>query len=418
RSWTNRVSCSQKGILMNRACFLCSGETETIRSATWSLPHLDAQPIAFGLCTTCGLALQTRSVSPEEMTRYYTESAVYTNPGRAGRPTAGKVRGVDRALSQVRDSLGRMPKSVFQVGSSDGYTLSRFQSAGCESVGGVEPSLASCQMARECYGVETIVGTVEDIELPTGVEMWVLTHVLEHLYDPLAVLKNIREAQASGAWVLVEVPLLEQPERFPPSYLTFEHLNYFAESSMVHMLTRAGYEVEQIEKNYSDDLYPVIRVLARASERKLGKGMPHWGEIDTTRLTLRKHIGREACSWAQCEARVRAALPKGAPVWLWGAGIHSSQLLSQTDLEAYFDIQGLVDSSPIRHGQSFGEYGIFDPESIDFMQSGAIVISSHAAEQEIWDALESERLAGVTVVRLYSDEESLAQEELVPQEAA
>ena len=387
---------------MERSCFLCRGSAETLRAAEWSLPHLPATQIGFGLCRDCGLALQTRCVTPQEMTRYYCESAVYTNPGRAGRPSEGKVRGVDRGLALVAGVLGRAARSVFQVGSSDGYTLSCFRDAGATTLAGVEPSVASCELARERYGIETLLGTVEEVDLPDDIELFVLTHVLEHLYDPLEVMQRVRAAQRAGEWVLVEVPLLEQVERFPPSYLTFEHLNYFDESSLVHLLTRAGYVVEQLEKSFSEDLYPIIRVLARAGERALGSGGPRPGAVETTRERLLQHIGREACSWAQVEARVRASLPEGTRAWLWGAGIHSSQMLAQTALEDYLEIQGLVDSSPIRHGQAFGRYRIHDPRAVDLRDGCALVISSHAAETEIWNALAAERAAGVPVVRLYT----------------
>ncbi|MFT4537974.1 MAG: hypothetical protein ACI841_004414 [Planctomycetota bacterium] len=403
---------------MQRSCFLCNGDGETLRSARWSLPHLEAHDIGFGLCARCGLAMQTESVTPNEMTRYYCESAVYTNPGRAGRPAQGKIRGVQRAIDMVEAGLGHAARSVFQVGSSDGYTLSRFREAGAETVQGVDPSSASCELARERYGVDTMLGVVEDIELPKGIEMFVLTHVLEHLYDPLDVMARIRAVQEAGDWVLVEVPLLEQVERFPPSYLTFEHLNYFDESSLVHLLTRAGFVAEAIEKSYSEDLYPIIRVLASASEREMGCGMPPEGAVTLTRERVLQHMARERCSWARVEARVRAELDPGTRVWLWGAGIHSSQMLAQTGLEEYLDLQGLVDSSPIRHGQSFGDYQIHDPQSVDLRDGCAIVISSHAAEHEIWKALADERTAGVRVVRLYADPEEPTTESRERQEVA
>ncbi|MFT5048766.1 MAG: hypothetical protein ACI8QZ_000153 [Chlamydiales bacterium] len=403
---------------MKRTCCLCGSACETLRQARWNLPHLDSQMVGFGLCNACGLVQQTSSVTPEDMTRYYRESAVYTNPGRAGRPSAGKVRGVRQALSMVEECVGRPASSVFQVGCSDGYTLSCFQEAGASSVGGVDPSAASCEHARASYGIETIVGTAEEIEFPRGVEMWILTHVLEHLYDPLGVMRRIRAAQEPSDWVLVEVPLFEQVHRFPPSYLTFEHLSYFGEASLLELLGRAGYVAEQVQKCFSEDLYPIIRVLARASDgasAAVGRGKH---DIPGSRAGLLAHLEHERSSWSGVEGVVKAALEPGARAWLWGAGIHSSQMLAYTELDSHLDIQGLLDSSPIRHGQKFGAYGIHNPMSTDLRDGAAIVISSHAAETEIWNALAAERAAGVQVVRLYAGADQVLAESCAALEMA
>ena len=389
---------------MERDCFLCSAEPLPLRRARWNLPLLPVQRIAYGVCPGCGMVLETESATPEDMLRYYSESAVYTNPGRGGLPTPGKVRGVERSIQLVREVVGHMPASVFQVGCSDGYTLSRFQEAGAERVDGVDPSPSSSELADSQYGLATRVGTIEDLVPPRGIELWVMTHVLEHLYDPLQVLRRARESQASGDWLLVEVPLFERPELFPPGYLTFEHLNYFSETTLMATLSEAGYEEVEVRKSYEEDLYPVITVLARASEATAGRVFPN--PFAGARLELGRYLAREESEWSQAEARVHAALQQGRRAWVWGAGIHSSQLFAATDIESWLDIQGMVDSSSQRQGQSFGPYQILSPEEVSLGAGDAVVISSRAAEHEIYDALGPARRAGVEVVCLYTDDVS------------
>lgn len=388
---------------MERACFLCGVRPEVLTRARWNLPLLPAQTMAYGVCPGCGLVMTAEGPDPETMLRYYAESAVYTNPGRSGRPAPGKVRDVARSLELVASVLGRPARSAFQVGASDGYTLSRFRDAGAARAEGVDPSPASCALARARYGIETRVGTVEDMVPPRGIELWIMTHVLEHLYDPLLALRRARAGQEAGAWLLVEVPLFERPELFPPGYLTFEHLSYFAEAPLLACLAAADYEAVEVRRRFAGELYPVITVLARAAEPGAARHGAAAGGPGETRRLLARYLEREAREWGRMQAVVHRRLPRGRRAYVWGAGIHSSQLFAATDIEAHLDIAGLLDTAESRQGGTFGPHPVLDPARVALGPDDAVVISSRAAEAEIWEALVPARARGVRVVRLYAE---------------
>ena len=68
--------------------------------------------------------------------------------------------------------------------------------------------------------------------------------------------------------ILIEVPCLIYPEKWPNGYFTFEHINYFTEESLTSCLSQQGFTLIYTSV-YADNLaYPVILVLAQKSQSK------------------------------------------------------------------------------------------------------------------------------------------------------
>lgn len=175
---------------MIRNCFLCGSEVENIYTSNWSLPGLAPTEIGFSICPDCGSVCQSPTVRFEEMMTFYNSIAVYTNPGRKELPTPSKTHDVDEQIQFITRGIGKLPTSALQIGSSDGYTLSRFKAAGVEQVLGIEPGKASVEIAKRLYDINSINTSAEDFETTESYELILMTHVLEHLYTPQAVLKN------------------------------------------------------------------------------------------------------------------------------------------------------------------------------------------------------------------------------------
>jgi hypothetical protein len=387
---------------VERPCFLCGGEVLTLDRATWSLSGLPTLQLGFGPCSDCGLVLQSPAASPDTLRTWYRDQAVYTSPGRSGAPHPHKVRSATRQLHAVEHALGRPAESVFQVGSSDGYTLSRFRDAGAAQVLGLDPSPASVALAHERYGVEARVGRVEELEELPACELLLATHVLEHLWDPMALLVRAREAGERGpAWLAVEVPLFERPDALPPGYLSFEHLTYFTEDSLTRMLARTGWEVVSLDKQYEVDLYPVVAAVARAGEARDVPVRP--GERERSRATLERLLERERGRWSRIDRRLRESITSPRRLFLWGGGVWASQLLANTDLEARGSLAGILDSCSGRWGSRLGDHRVLAPAEVELAAGDCVVISSFASESEIWNALAAERERGVHVVRLHEE---------------
>ena len=384
---------------MRRICFFCDSDTtETIVSNMWELPGLDSAEIGFSVCRQCGLVFQSPTLSSAQMMKYYREVATYINPGRRGKPSLIKKRDLDRLLFLTQAIIRKIPRTVFQVGCSDGYTLSRFSDAGALLVEGIDPSSASHKLSRELYGIDTKVGSFEKFNPKRIYELIILTHVLEHLYNPIEAMQKCFHMQESGGWILIEVPLFERLDRWLPGLLTLEHLNYFSESTLLRLLYSTGYVPHLIEKLFNHAEYPVITIIARKEKLKPPEFV---SDYSRSKHLLINYCKNERRRWGLTESKIKNLLTQGTSVYIWGAGIHTSQLFAFTDIKKYLKIEGLVDSSPTKWGKRIGSYMCHSPDEIPLKPRDTILISSYASEEEIYRGLQEHIASGVNVVRLY-----------------
>ena len=384
---------------MERKCFLCCSDTEIHFVQNLCLPGLAAHDIGFSICPECGLVLESPTVSFSDMQKYYSTTAVYINPGTKGRPSASKQQHIARHLQYIQSIVGEIPSSVFQVGCSDGYTLSALQNAGASFVTGIDPSIASNKLAAELYDIETLVGVFEDFVPDRQYELIVLTHILEHLYNPLEALAKCGTMQEKDDWIFVEVPLLERIDKLPPGYFAFEHLNYFSEITLLNTLSRIGYSPYSITKLYYATNYPIISIVAKKGDLNNN----HLFHSDYTRAhsLMKKYWQLEQERWKQIEKNLRFKVKENASVYIWGAGIHTSQLFAFTNLRSHLPITGLLDSSSTKWGKQIGDLRCYDPRNIELKKSDVIIISSYASADELYESLAAYRDKGVTVKRLH-----------------
>lgn len=388
---------------MRRKSFLRNSSLNQIIEHEWVLPALGKHKIGFGICAESGIVMQSPSPNPKDIQRYYKYTATYNNPGREGRPSIAKVIDLNRLLHIVIDVVGYMPDSVFQVGCSDGYTLFRFKETGVKTINGIDPSIASHEVANKLYGIDTIIGSIENYnDFTQKYDLIVLTHVLEHLFNPVDCLKQCSLMQKDGAWLLIEVPLFERLDLFPPGLLTLEHLNYFSEGTIIEAITMSGYVPRFIGKYFNNHDYPVITVVCR----KYDKIRPIQSEdyLKNKRL-LNEYILQESTTWGKIEKKIKCLLSKMTKVYIYGAGIHTSQLLAFTDLEKYLNIVSLLDSSPTKWGIQLGELKCYNPNDINIQKGDYIIISSFASEEEIFNQLSQHRQNGVNILKLYGDDQ-------------
>jgi len=391
---------------MIRKSFLRKIELQQLSIAEWDLPGIGTHKIGFGICPESGMIMQSPSPTPNQVNTYYKETAAYINPGRQGNPSTTKVKGLDRLINTTIDIIGYVPKSVFQVGCSDGYTLKRFREAGATSVTGIDPSTASHDIAKNLYNIDTIVSIIEDYEDKTNLEsknkynLIILTHVLEHLFNPVENLIKCNGLQNDGDWIIVEVPLFERNDCFPPGMLTLEHLNYFSEGTIIETITKSGYKPFFSGKYFNQYEYPVITVIARKNNNFK---IINCNDYIRANELLTAYVNKEKQSWKNTEKKIKDRVIRGSSVYIYGAGIHTSQLLAFTDLKQYLNILGLLDSSPTKWEKKIGSLTCYKKNAVDFKESDTIIISSFGSENEIYKSLTPLIQNGINIIKLYDN---------------
>lgn len=379
-------------------CGVCGGGSfEAIQHQSLALAGLGRHELTFGSCGACGHVQQMPPVSEVVMLRHYETMSNYTafhdaDALRAAPPIAL----TQRLLSLVGDTGARVGR-MYEIGCATGLHLHQFRKRGW-SVSGCDPSAKASMQAQDIYGIHVDIGD-EASCLPrqNDVDVVLMSHVLEHLFDPRASVIRAHAALAEGGMLVLEVPCATAPELLPPGWFSFEHLHYFSAETLTALLGAAGFEVVEMRIALRAFIYPVIAVAAR----KAGRGVSFAGGLAANGAAevARNYAQRERLVWAT--ARTRMAGLSG-DAYVWGAGVHTAQLLHWTGIGERLNLIGIVDRDPQKWGLEQDGVPVISPDAFfDDLNAPSIVVSSYFAEREIVAALHERGVHSDRIVTLY-----------------
>jgi SAM-dependent methyltransferase len=186
---------------------------------------------------------------------------------RMGYPLASGVNPLERWLGQLLSFIGPvreiaehgvmwMPVSrrgrLLDVGCGSGLFLERMRDFGWQ-VTGVEPDAAAASAANERLGDDAvIVAHVDDPTLaPASFDAVTLSHVIEHVPDPVGTLRSCRDLLAPAGTLVCVTPNTRSlgARSFGASWLHWDpprHLNVFDVASLERAIREAGLEVERV----------------------------------------------------------------------------------------------------------------------------------------------------------------------------
>lgn len=138
---------------------------------------------------------------------------------------------------------------VLDVGCGDGAFLRRMKAAGWTVVG-IEPD-AKAAARLEAQDGFPVYTSLEELTLHIKVafDLVVLSHVIEHLIDPVASLVDLRSRLTAKGEILLATPNAKSLGAyiFRSAWRGLEpprHFNIFTCHSLTHALNRAGYKVQ------------------------------------------------------------------------------------------------------------------------------------------------------------------------------
>jgi SAM-dependent methyltransferase len=193
-------------------------------------------------CLTCGLVSSIPQLGRDAIVHQYEESVdtAYLQEEQIRRDRFGKVL----------DSIEAFPvrgRRLLDVGAHVGLFLDVAGQRDWEARG-VEPSEWSVATGRRRFGVDLRQGTAEDLGEPdSGADVVVLLDMLEHVADPLAVLRGVRHVVDEEGLLAVTTLNLSgihariQAERWP--WFTRSHLYYFTPDVLRDLYRRARFRM-------------------------------------------------------------------------------------------------------------------------------------------------------------------------------
>jgi 2-polyprenyl-3-methyl-5-hydroxy-6-metoxy-1,4-benzoquinol methylase len=185
--------------------------------------------------------------SPPEYEESYFEgdAKVAGGYGEYSAQAGWRLEKAARQLREIQAATQLTAGRALDLGSGYGYFRKALEGAGFEHEG-IEISRHARHVAEQLYGFSTLGGTLDDHAgaLAGRYQLVTLWDVIEHVADPVRLLRGVASCLAPGGVVAVKTPNLACPEAeiFGPYYhsLKREHLVYFTPSSLAEAARQAG----------------------------------------------------------------------------------------------------------------------------------------------------------------------------------
>jgi SAM-dependent methyltransferase len=141
---------------------------------------------------------------------------------------------LERLLAVVRP-----PGRVLEIGCGHGGFVRLLQELGFEAAG-TELSPWVVDFARRTFGVPVHLGPIEALGLPPGFACIASFDVLEHVSDPLGLMRRCADLLAPDGVLLLQTPCYRGEGPGWSMFQEPEHVHLFTEASVRQLLARAG----------------------------------------------------------------------------------------------------------------------------------------------------------------------------------
>lgn len=238
-------------------CPLCSAANEEpLFEAADSTPRPGEPALRFLVvrCKQCQLVYTNPRPDVDEIANFY--PADY-RPHRPRKPThARKPHPFERLLGRpTAERRGVLPwpgvGRLLDFGCGGGSFLKRMADQGWD-VTGVDNSSAAVRAVTNDLGLNAFVGSLPHPRLkPSSFEVITMWHSLEHVHDPLTVLREAYHLLVPGGKLIVACPNIDSWafRRYAESWFGLDlprHLTHFTPSTLGLMLQTAGLRVTEV----------------------------------------------------------------------------------------------------------------------------------------------------------------------------
>ncbi len=254
------VSCTTPDVAWDDSpCPLCGRRDEKILlEAPDPTPSPGVAPLRFAVvkCRSCQMIFTNPRPDADSIGQFYPADyrphrrprkmrQATDKPSLFGRITGRSVPERDGTLPWV--GQGRL----LDFGCGGGGYLKRMAELGWQ-VTGLDAAVGAVREVQEKLGLRAIVGTLPHADLtPCSFDVVTMWHSLEHVHQPLAILREAHSLLVPGGKLVVACPNIESWafHTFGPSWFGLDlprHLNHFTPSTLRDMLAAGGFRVEEL----------------------------------------------------------------------------------------------------------------------------------------------------------------------------
>jgi SAM-dependent methyltransferase len=205
-------------------------------------------PYSVACCTACGFHYLYPRLIESAIQEAYRESSYYEG-GACGYADASytaqesALRATFKRLLHNLAGRGLTSGDLLEIGCGYGYLLDEARPFFDRRVG-TEFSCEGAEIAR-VTGAEVFVGGIEQLSPERKFDCVIATQVIEHVYEPLAFVKELVSRTKAHGRVVIATPdiggaLRRAMGRRWPSFKTPEHVLYFDFRTLRALMNRAG----------------------------------------------------------------------------------------------------------------------------------------------------------------------------------
>ncbi|MBI3335000.1 MAG: methyltransferase domain-containing protein [Candidatus Portnoybacteria bacterium] len=237
----------------------------------------------FSQCPRCRLAWLNPQPIKEDIPKLY-PPAYYTHTGEGVPSKIDTVRQYRlstllHVVPLVRDILLRpimfiekTAKGVhLDIGCGNGWLLQKTEALGWEGIG-IEPDEKAAKAARD-RGIAVIDKPIEDAGIAdSSIDLITMRHVIEHAFDPLALLQECRRVLKPGGTLILVTPNIESLghkvfKKYWRDLDTPRHLYLFSSLALKNLAEKGGLTV-QVLRTLTPAAYNMWMTSAHIKKRK------------------------------------------------------------------------------------------------------------------------------------------------------
>lgn len=264
---------------MSKPCVLCGG----VDHRTVSEKDRHGNPLHTVLCMGCGIITNDPIPTDAELADFYRKDYRTEYKG-AAEPRLRQVwRNFERLENHIEanwDIYGTR-KNGLDLGSGSGEFMFLAGKAGIKCQG-VEPNEGYAQYSRNKLGLDVLNQTLEDTDFPArSFDLIRLSHVLEHMRDPVRSLKVLHDWLSDDGVLYIEVPDIEHDAHHKLTGRMFHYGHIFNYNPVTLRLAAglAGFEELDVSKSRHSDF-------TRAFFRKSKSGSQPSADLDANAKRL------------------------------------------------------------------------------------------------------------------------------------
>jgi len=235
-------------------------------------------------CSDCHHVYTTKRYTDEAIRRFYEENAYWAKVTYANKDTY-EYRRENVAKPKVKFAeryLGKANGYWLDIGSGVGDLVSVAKELGWNAIG-LELSRTSTEFAQEVFGIELQRLTLDEYldlhpEIEGQLSVVSMIGLLEHVVDPVAILRRVYGGLLPEGGVMIQVPNAQSlasmvqvtfPENVFRHMSPIEHIMVFSESSLSRALDLVGFEVVAFWY-HGLDMYELMTNLVLSNDRIAG----------------------------------------------------------------------------------------------------------------------------------------------------